>query len=110
MGVWDFCGQPAQLTSCNVLLMLLPECSYVQVPLTLCQPHVYINSNIKFPRITTNFHQLSQRIYAGYIGHYKSMASQAFCIEVLYISFQLGSFYSQEYSPEYKNTDPKVEV
>ena len=29
---------------------------------------------------------------------------------VLYIGFQFGTFYSQEYLPGYHNTDPKVEV
>ena len=29
---------------------------------------------------------------------------------VLYIGFQFGTFYSQEYSPGFQNTDPKVEV
>ena len=29
---------------------------------------------------------------------------------VLYIGFQFGTFYSQEYSLGYQNTDPKVEV
>ena len=28
----------------------------------------------------------------------------------LYIGFQFGTFYSQEYSLGYQNTDPKVEV
>ena len=31
-------------------------------------------------------------------------------VVVLYIGFQFGTFYSQEYSPGYQNTDPKVEV
>ena len=31
-------------------------------------------------------------------------------VMVLYIGFQFGTFYSQEYSPGYQNTDPKVEV
>ena len=29
---------------------------------------------------------------------------------VMYIGFQFGIFYSQEYSPGYQKTDPKVEV
>ena len=31
-------------------------------------------------------------------------------VVVLYIGFQFGTFYSQEYSLGYQNTDPKVEV
>ena len=31
-------------------------------------------------------------------------------VVVLYIGFQFGTFYSQKYSLEYQNTDPKVEV
>ena len=31
-------------------------------------------------------------------------------VVVLYIGFQFGTFYSQEYSPRYQNTDHKVEV
>ena len=31
-------------------------------------------------------------------------------VVVLYIGFQFGTSYSQEYSPGYQNTDPKVEV
>ena len=31
-------------------------------------------------------------------------------VVVLYIGFQFGHFYSQEYSLGYQNTDPKVEV
>ena len=31
-------------------------------------------------------------------------------VVVLYIGFQFGTFYSQEYSPGYQNTDSKVEV
>ena len=31
-------------------------------------------------------------------------------VVVLYIGFQLGTFYSQEYSLGYQSTDPKVEV
>ena len=31
-------------------------------------------------------------------------------VVVLYIGFQFGTFYSQEYSPGYQNMDPKVEV
>ena len=31
-------------------------------------------------------------------------------VVVLYIGFQFGTFYSQEYSPGYRNMDPKVEV
>ena len=31
-------------------------------------------------------------------------------VVVLYIGFQFGTFYSQEYSLRYQNTDPKVEV
>ena len=45
------------------------------------------------------------------------MAYQAFSttllkrvVVVLYIGFQFGTFYSQEYLLGYQNTDPKVEV
>ena len=31
-------------------------------------------------------------------------------VVVLYIGFQFSTFYSQEYSLGYQNTDPKVEV
>ena len=31
-------------------------------------------------------------------------------VVVLYIGFQFGTFYSQEYTLGYQNTDPKVEV
>ena len=31
-------------------------------------------------------------------------------VVVFYIAFQFSTFYSQEYSPGYQNTDPKVEV
>ena len=45
-----------------------------------------------------------------FLGRYKSVASQAVGLVHLYIGFQFGTFYSQEYSHGYQNTGPKVEV
>ena len=52
-----------------------------------------------------------------FIGHYNlwliRLLVQLFLkrvVVVLYIGFQFGTFYSQEYSPGYQNMDPKVEV
>ena len=50
-----------------------------------------------------------------FIGHYKSVAYQAVSttlwkgvVVVLYIGFQFGTFYSQEYLPGYQNTNVPV--
>ena len=76
---------------------------------------------IQFPRNATGVYKyavaeesLCNRLL---IGHLKSVAYQTVSITLpkgvvveLYIGFQLGTFYSQEYSPGTKTLDPKVEV
>ena len=89
--------------------------------LTLLLPRAYIYAHIKFPRTATCVYiyaRVEKRLYNRlFIGHYNlwliRLLVQLFpkrVVVVLYIGFQFGTFYSQEYSLGYQNTDPKVEV
>ena len=85
----------------------LGHCHFLYVPavLTLLLPRAYIA-------------QVEKRLYNRlFIGRYNlwliRLLAQLFpkhVVVVLYIGFQFGTFYSQEYSLGYQNTDPKVEV
>ena len=89
------------------LTLLLPQ-AYIYTPTLnfLGLPRAYIYARVE--------KSLNNRLF---IGHYNlwliRLLVQLFpkrIVVVLYIGFQFGTFYSQEYSPGYQNTDPKVEV
>ena len=78
-------------------------------------------AHIKFPRTATGVYiyaRVEKRLYNRlFIGRYNlwliRLLVQLYLkrvVVVLYIGFQFGTFYSQEYSLGYQNTDPKVEV
>ena len=103
-----------------ILLALLHKnyCSAICV-LTLLLPRAYIYAHIKFPRTATGVYiyaRVEKRLYNRlFIGRYNlwfiRLLVQLFpkrVVVVLYIGFQFGTFYSQEYSLVYQNTDPKV--
>ena len=71
---------------------------------------------LKFPRTATaTYAQVEESLYNRlFIGRYKTVVYQAVSttlpkvvVVVLYIGFQFGTFYSQEYSPRYQNTGPQ---
>ena len=101
-----------------ILLALLHKnyCSAICV-LTLLLPRAYIYAHIKFPRTATGVYiyaRVEKRLYNRlFIGRYNlwfiRLLVQLFpkrVVVVLYIGFQFGTFYSQEYSLVYQNTDP----
>ena len=90
----------------------------MQVYLTLLLPRA---AHIKFPWTATGVYiyaWVEKSLYNWlFIGRYNlwliRLLVQLFpkrVVVVLYIGFQFGTFYSQEYSLRYQNTDPKVEV
>ena len=69
-------------------------------------PRAYINARV----VKSLYNRL-------FIGHYNLWLNRLLVrlfpkrvVVVLYIDFQFGTFYSQEYSPRYQNTEPKVEA
>ena len=97
-----------------------PLAGTVKVRLTLLLPRAYIYAHIKFPRTAmgVQYARVEKSLYNRlFIGHYNlwliRLLVQLFLkrvVVVLYIGFQFGTFYSQEYSLGYQNTDSKVEV
>ena len=88
--------------------------AYKLNPLTATE-RVY--AHIKFPRTATDTWVEKSLYNRLFIGRYNlwliRLLVQLFpkrVVVVLYIGFQFGTFYSQEYSLRYQNTDPKVEV